>query len=135
MREPFELALDLALGGRPPSRERATGIPYQTIPATDPVTGESRRSPPSDRRLRPRTTIFTSPERPSLRNFGGYLFVANGRTTSSAMAVENVAFDLTSEYAYYCKIQLNATMASMSEADDEGTSSDSKHSPPTFSNP
>ncbi|MCP4068417.1 MAG: hypothetical protein GY741_09070 [Phycisphaeraceae bacterium] len=35
------------------------------------------------------------------------------------MAVENVAFDLTSEYAYYCKIQLNATMSSMSEADDE----------------
>jgi hypothetical protein len=35
------------------------------------------------------------------------------------MAVENVAFDLTSEYAYYCKIQLNSTYTSMSEQDDE----------------
>jgi hypothetical protein len=98
---------------------RATGIPYQTIPRTDPVTGERLDLPLPVGDYALRTTIFTSPERPSLRNFGGYLFVANGRTTSSAMAVENVAFDLTSEYAYYCKIQLNATMTSMSEAGDK----------------
>ena len=120
VREPFELDLDLRLGGAPTQVEnRATGIPYQTIPRTDPVTGERLDLPLPVGDYALRTTIFTSPERPSLRNFGGYLFIANGRTTSSAMAVENVAFDLTSEYAYYCKIQLNATMASMSEADDE----------------
>jgi hypothetical protein len=120
VREPFELDLDLTLGGAPTQVEnRATGIPYQTIPRTDPVTGDSLDLPLPVGDYALRTTIFTSPDRPSLRNFGGYLFVANGRTTSSAMAVENVAFDLTSEYAYYCKIQLNATMASMSEANEE----------------
>ena len=33
--------------------------------------------------------------------------------------MENVAFDLTSEYAYYCKIQLNATMSTLSGNEDE----------------
>ena len=35
------------------------------------------------------------------------------------MAVENVAFDLTSEYAYYCKIQLNSTYSAGSNDDDD----------------
>ncbi len=121
VRDPFELPLDLDLQGRPSeTRNAATNTLYETLSRQDPVTGESVDLPLPIGGYALRTTIFTSPDRPSLRNFGGYLFVANGRTTSSAMAVENVAFDLTSEYAYYCKIQLNATMESMSEADDEG---------------
>ena len=51
--------------------------------------------------------MFTFKEDPSTRLIGGYFFVANGRTTGSALAVENVAFDLTSPYAYYCKIQIS----------------------------
>ena len=50
------------------------------------------------------------------------------------MAVENVAFDLTSEHAYYCKIQLNATYGlPRSEADDEEIlERASRHWRPTF---
>ncbi|MCP4833792.1 MAG: hypothetical protein GY895_03415, partial [Phycisphaera sp.] len=121
VRDPFEMPLNLALDGTSTDIEnRATGMPYQTIQRTDPVTGDRLDLPLPIGDYTIRTTIFTSPEDPSLQNFGGYFFVANGRTTPSAMAVENVAFDLTSEYAYYCKIQLNATMSSMSERDDEG---------------
>ena len=119
VREPFEMPLALALDGAASDIEnRATGMPYRTIPRTDPVTGDRLDLPLPIGDYTMRTTVFTSPENPSLQNFGGYFFVANGRTTPSAMAVENVAFDLTSEYAYYCKIQLNATMSSMSETDD-----------------
>ena len=120
VRDPFEMPLTLALDGTSTDVEnRATGMPYQTIRRTDPVTGDRLDLPLPIGEYTIRTTIFTSPKNPSLQNFGGYFFVANGRTTPSAMAVENVAFDLTSEYAYYCKIQLNATMSSVSESDDE----------------
>ena len=120
VRDPFELPLELSLDGTPSDVENlATGITYRTIRRTDPVTGDLIDLPLPIGGYTIRTTIFTSPENPSLQNFGGYFFVANGRTTPSAMAVENVAFDLTSEYAYYCKIQLNATMTSVSEGDDE----------------
>ena len=37
----------------------------------------------------------------------------------SSGAYFGLAFDLTSEYAYYCKIQLNATMSTLSSTDDE----------------
>ena len=120
VRDPFELPLELSLDGTPSDVENlATGITYRTIRRTDPVTGDPLDLPLPIGGYTIRTTVFTSPENPSIQNFGGYFFVANGRTTPSAMAVENVAFDLTSEYAYYCKIQLNATMSTLSATDDE----------------
>jgi hypothetical protein len=37
--------------------------------------------------------------------FAGYFFVANGGTVASAEGVRTLAFDLTSDYAYYLKVQ------------------------------
>ena len=37
--------------------------------------------------------------------FAGYFFVANGGTGASAEGVRSLAFDLTSDYAYYLKVQ------------------------------
>ena len=54
---------------------------------------------------------------PTRRQVGGYFFVANGRTTDSALAVENVAFDLTSPYGYYCKVQID--LVTRSSGDDD----------------
>jgi hypothetical protein len=62
--------------------------------------------------------MFTTKEDPSIRQLGGYFFVANGRTTNSALAVENVAFDLTTPYGYYCKVQLNFVTRSNGNEDD-----------------
>ena len=120
VRDPFNIDLELPELGTTTNRlNRATGLPYQVISYTDPVTGATKDLPLPIGEISLRTTIFTDPERPSQRNLGAYFFVANGRTTDSAMAVENVAFDLTSEHAYYCKIQLNSTYTSRGEADDE----------------
>ena len=120
VRDPFELSLDPDLPSKTSdSRNLATGVPYQTVSRMDPVTGDYSDLPLPLGDYTLRTTIFTSPEDTSFQNYGGYFFVANGRTTPSAMAVENVAFDLTSEYAYYCKIQLNATMSTLSSNEDE----------------
>ncbi|MDE0888454.1 MAG: exosortase/archaeosortase family protein [Phycisphaerales bacterium] len=120
VRDPFNIDLELPeMGTFTETINRATGLPYQVIPFTDPVTGATSELPLPIGKISLRTTIFTNPENPSTRNLGAYFFIANGRTTASAMAVENVAFDLTSEYAYYCKIQLNSTYISMSEQDDE----------------
>ena len=120
VRDPFELSLDPELPSKTSeSRNLATGLPYQTVSRMDPVTGDYSDLPLPLGDYKLRTTIFTSPEDTSFQNYGGYFFVANGRTTPSAMAVENVAFDLTSEYAYYCKIQLNATMSTLSGNEDE----------------
>ena len=63
--------------------------------------------------------MFTDKKEPLIRQIGAYFFVANGRTTGSALAVENVAFDLTSPYAYYCKVQLN--YRAQSAGDDDAT--------------
>ncbi|MBZ0172334.1 MAG: hypothetical protein K8E66_08150, partial [Phycisphaerales bacterium] len=37
--------------------------------------------------------------------FAGYFFIANGGTVASAEGVRTLAFDLTSDYAYYLKVQ------------------------------
>ena len=119
VQDPFEIDLELDLPSQVSERRnRATGDPYQTVQRLNPVTGEytDRPLPVGDYTLR--TTVFSDPRDLSVQNFGGYFFVANGRTTPNALAVENVAFDLTSEYAYYCKIQLNATLPAGSASDD-----------------
>ena len=56
-----------------------------------------------------RMTQFTTTDRPDVHSIGGYFFLTNGRITPSARSVENLAFDLTSSHAYYCKVQLDMT--------------------------
>jgi exosortase len=53
-----------------------------------------------------RTSVFTSDQYPDVRIYGGYVFVANGAFTPSPDGVRRLAFDRTSKYAYYAKIQV-----------------------------
>ncbi|MEM9373132.1 MAG: exosortase-associated EpsI family protein [Planctomycetota bacterium] len=48
--------------------------------------------------------------------YAGYFFIANGGTVASANGVRTLAFDLSADYAYYLKVQVNsATVGSMEE--------------------
>ncbi|MFI4898803.1 MAG: exosortase-associated EpsI family protein [Phycisphaerales bacterium JB059] len=49
------------------------------------------------------------------RLYAGYFFVANGGTVPNANDVRTLAFDLTSDYAYYLKVQVTSASASSSE--------------------
>lgn len=51
-----------------------------------------------------RVSEFAGPGGPHL--FAGYFFVANGGWVSSAEDVRYLAFDLTTDYAYYLKVQV-----------------------------
>ena len=52
-----------------------------------------------------RTTEFRGGDRFEQRIFAGYFFIANGRTTPWPEGVRRFAFDLTTRYAYFAKIQ------------------------------
>lgn len=47
--------------------------------------------------------------------FAGYFFVANGGTVASAEGVRTLAFDLTSDYAYYLKVQTTSGVVGSKE--------------------
>lgn len=48
--------------------------------------------------------------------YAGYFFIANGGTVASANGVRTLAFDLSADYAYYLKVQVNsASVGSMEE--------------------
>ena len=120
LRRPTTIGLALPEIGREIERTHlGTGEPYRVIESEHPILG-TRELPLPSGEIAMRTTMFNYPDDPSLRQLGGYFFVANGRTTDSALAVENVAFDLTSPYGYYCKIQFNhAARSDGGEADDD----------------
>ena len=105
--QPRNLLMNVARDGwdRDPRKvNRATGEPYrfdyvedlrgQRIPVRMPI-GEFRL----------RTTEFSHDQMPGARTFGGYFFVANGRTATTPEDVKLLAFDKSEEYAYYCKVQ------------------------------
>lgn len=53
-------------------------------------------------------TEFQIPRHKEISVVGGYMFVANGRVTPSALAVKSLSFDLSERYAYYCKVQFTS---------------------------
>ena len=107
--EYFPLAIDQTNWLEDSNRNRATGLPYEKVSVTHPVTGmESEIRMPIGEPLI-RVTVFEDTKRPDLRMVGGYFFVANGRLTASSLGVRNLAFDWTDEYAYYCKVQFSAS--------------------------
>lgn len=55
-------------------------------------------------------TVFQDPQAPERITVGGYFFVANGRLASTPYVVRTYAFDLSSRYAYYCKVQFSLSM-------------------------
>ena len=96
----------------------ATQQPYPRIETTDAVGNPVTIHLPVGDLQMTVTEFQPAPEKaPRVRQVGGYFFVANGRTTDSALAVENVAFDLTSPYGYYCKVQLNQVTRTLGDDD------------------
>jgi hypothetical protein len=47
--------------------------------------------------------------------YSGYFFIANGGTVANANDVRTLAFDLTSDYAYYMKVQVTSTTVGSEE--------------------
>ena len=86
---------------------RAVDKPYFVVDTINPVTEEAEEVPMPIGGFSLRTTQFTNADQPNLHRLGGYMFLANGRVTPNASAVENLAFDLTSRHAYYCKLQFD----------------------------
>jgi len=94
------------------------GRPYPVVIHYDRVTGKPVRvrMPIGDFQLR--TTEFGSEENQRLRVYAGYFFIANGETMPSPLDVRKFAFDLTSRYAYYAKVQFLLAGSSDLDQDD-----------------
>ncbi len=86
---------------------RSTGQRYAMFDVIDPISRrmEQVHMPIGDFELR--VTEFQSSEDPEQRLIGGYLFIANGRLTSSAFGVRALAFQATDRHAYYAKVQFS----------------------------
>lgn len=84
---------------------RTLPAPYSDAPGTRVLLpfGVSPESP-----LRMRISAFGNPQT-GKRLYSGYFFIANGGTVASAEGVRTLAFDLTSDYAYYLKVQCSST--------------------------
>ena len=86
---------------------RAAGAPYPIVNHRHPVTGRTMMVRMPIGEIQFRVTEFRWPNDPDRRKFAGYLFVANGITTPMPEVVRLKAFDLTSKYAYFCKVQMS----------------------------
>ena len=85
---------------------RATGEPYYETQVNDLLRGSVPVHLPQGG-LQLRTTEFQNDANPDMRLVGGYLFIANGRATPSALAVQSLAFEKNERFAYYCKVQFS----------------------------
>lgn len=94
-----------------------TGQAFTTRLPNDPQYTDSpgRRVtlPLSPHEITLRVTEFVSPG--GQRLFAGYFFVANGGAVSSADGVRLLAFNLTTDYAYYLKIQVSSAVVESAE--------------------
>ena len=87
-----------------------TGARYPVTQVLDRLSGKVARVSLPLGDLQMTVTAFQDPRAPGLTSLGGYLFVANGGTTPSALSVRNLSFKLTDRCAYYCKIQFSARL-------------------------
>ncbi len=87
-----------------------SGSRYPVAEVLDRLSGKVARVNLPIGDLQMTVTAFQDPRAPGLTSLGGYLFVANGGTTPSALAVRNLSFKLTDRCAYYCKIQFSARL-------------------------
>lgn len=70
--------------------------------------------------LRIRASEYTLPG--GRKYYAGYFFIANGGTAPNANDVRTLAFNLTDDYAYYLKVQVNsATVGSVEELVEEAS--------------
>ena len=87
-----------------------TGELYPIVDVVHPVTriAEPVALPVGDLALR--ISRFISPADPGSLQLGGYFFIANGRLTPSASDVRSLAFQLYQRYAYWMKVEFDATV-------------------------
>ena len=86
------------------------GHVYPQIQRPHPVTSdqETIRLPLGDFQLR--TSEFRHPDMGETPIFAGYFFLANGQVAVTPGDVHRFAFDLSSKYSYYCKVQITAVL-------------------------
>lgn len=96
---------------------RSTGESYRSVEVRHPVTGMVERVYMPIGPVEMTVTEFRPAADSRRRQMGGYFFVANGRATPSAFGVRSLAFSLTDEYAYYCKVQVTTLGTAVGEAD------------------
>ena len=104
--EPLTLALNLdQTGWTEDEIEKLDGIPYPVVKEWNSLTKQEEviRLPFGEFELR--TTEFSHPQIGDDHFFAGYFFVANGKATAYPERIRLLAFDRSSQYAYYCKIQ------------------------------
>jgi len=89
---------------------RLHGHPYSDAPGTR---VRLPRDVTPDRPIKMRVSEFVLSE--NRRLYAGYFFIANGGTVPNANDVRTLAFDLTSDYAYYLKIQVTSASAGSTE--------------------
>lgn len=83
----------------------ATGEPYRMTMAVDPITRRAIpvRLPVGE--IEMRALEFADSTAGGAKRFAGYFFLANGRTTPHPLEVRKWAFDTSSEYSYYAKVE------------------------------
>jgi hypothetical protein len=91
-------------------QQPGTGARYPFTEVRDTVTRRSTRVNLPLGKLEMTVSTFQDPRSPRDTSVGGYLFIANGASTPSALAVRNLSFKLTDRYAYYCKIQFSVRL-------------------------
>ena len=87
-----------------------SGERYALAEVRDPITRKSERVALPLGKMEMTVTAFQDPRNPKATALGGYLFIANGGVTPSALAVRNLSFKLSDRYAYYCKLQFSAQL-------------------------
>ncbi len=102
-------------------KNKVTGEIYPVASVLDPVTRrkESVFLPIGETEMS--VTVFQDQQNPKLHLVGGYLFIANARLTSSPYVVKTFAFDLSSRYSYYCKVQCSMLLNESEEVVEKWT--------------
>lgn len=72
------------------------------------IPGTAVRLPFEPQNLRMKVMEFANPKNENQRLFAGYFFIANGGIAPTAEDVRVLAFDLSNDYAYYCKVQFTS---------------------------
>lgn len=79
--------------------------PYLMTQTSDPSRQVVRMPRDAADGLRLNTAEYWDPREPTRTMAAGYLFIANGGVASSSSGVRLLAYDRSSRFAYYCKVQ------------------------------
>ncbi len=88
-----------------PEDPMAGSRPYLMAQTADPSRQVVRMPRDAADGLRLNTAEYWDPREPAHTMAAGYLFIANGGVASSSSGVRLLAYDRSSRFAYYCKVQ------------------------------